>query len=119
MVVSVDFDGTITRAAEPVMEGFNKLAPHCKAVMEELAGMGVEFRLLTARRDCYVPEAVNLCKEWGLPIDLSTPTRKTGADVFIDDRNLGCTGIDWKDIRKQLLKMLKVEKSGFYTEETR
>lgn len=113
MIVSVDFDGTITESTIPGEPGFNVLAPHCKEVMQELADRGVKFVLLTARRPEYLQEALTFCKAWGLPIDLSTPTTKVGADVYIDDKNLGCTHIDWLKIRRELLSLLK---HTFYTE---
>lgn len=105
--VSVDFDGTITRAAEPYEKGFNVIRPYCKEVMDELTRRGVKFLLLTGRRPEYLQEAVSLCKKWRLPIDVSHPKEKIGSDVYIDDKNLGCTEIDWKAIYYQLLDLME------------
>lgn len=109
MLVSVDFDGTITKSSNPEDLGFNSLRPHCKDVMWRLHYMGVEFRLLTGRRDEWTPEAVRLCKEWGLPIDTSQPNRKVISDFYIDDRNLGCVGIDWLCIYDMLRSALALK----------
>lgn len=99
MKVSVDFDGTITQSSDPKEAGFNKIKPYCKEVMDILSkDGGVEFVLLTGRRDEWVPEAVQLCKEWELPIDTSTPTRKQITDIYIDDKNLCCERVDWREI---------------------
>ena len=102
LTVSVDFDGTITQSSDPNTLGFNALRPDCEAVMWSLYYLGVRFRLLTGRRDEWTPEAVRLCKHWNLPIDTSTPNRKMISDVYIDDKNLGCTGIDWRMIYDML-----------------
>lgn len=107
MVVSVDFDGTITQSSDPEEEGFNKIRPFCKEVMQELSEKGVVFKLLTGRRLEWVGEAVSLCREWGLPIDVSTPNTKTISDFYLDDRNLGCRGIDWGEIYQVLCAKLE------------
>ena len=98
LTVSVDFDGTITKSSDPSSSDFNVLRPWCKESMSLLSELGVKFYLLTGRRDEYTQEAIDLCKKWKLPIDLSAPHRKIITDVYIDDNNLGCTGIDWSAI---------------------
>lgn len=98
LTVSVDFDGTITKSSDPSSSDFNVLRPQCRESMLILDTLGVKFYLLTGREDKYTEEAVNLCKKWRLPIDLSAPHRKIITDVYIDDNNLGCTGIDWSAI---------------------
>lgn len=95
MRVSVDFDGTITQNSTFGARGFNKIRPDCKETMDLLTEMGVQFVLLTGRLPEWIPEAVQLCKQWGLPIDTSTPNTKTISDYYIDDRNIGCKEIDW------------------------
>lgn len=102
MIVSVDFDGTITEASSPDKPGFNVLRPACAQVMWKLHHMGVKFYLLTGRREEWIPEAVQLCKKWGLPIDTSHPNTKVISDFYIDDKNIGCVGIDWLRIYDML-----------------
>lgn len=109
MKVSVDFDGTITMSGDPKSVGFNKIRPGCKEALDRLSEAGIEFYLLTGREEKYVHEAVSLCKKWGLPIDTDNPTRKTISDVYIDDKNLGCTGISWDFIAMQLIEKLAFE----------
>lgn len=98
MIISVDFDGTITQSSNPKEEGFNKLRPECRYFMWKMAELGVKFILLTGRRDEWVQEAVDLCKKWKLPIDTTTPTRKQIADYYFDDRNFPKREIDWTDL---------------------
>lgn len=117
MIVSVDFDGTITRSSDPQSAGFNCIRPGCKETLLSLNKMGVKFLLLTGRRPEWTPEAVELCKKWKLPIDVEHPNTKRISDVYIDDRNIGCTGIDWDMLRRQLYSMLLEKKSGSHHKE--
>lgn len=105
--VSVDFDGTITKAPHYGDLGYNELRPECKEVMNALYPLGVTFRLLTGRQEEYLQEALDLCRAWDLPIDLSSPTRKTITDFYIDDKNLGCLGIDWGSVYRILYAEVK------------
>lgn len=109
MIVSVDFDGTITQSSDPLNSGFNKIRPGCKKALLTLHAMGVEFRLLTGRRSEWISEAVNLCKKWELPIETDLPNLKRISDFYIDDRNLGCGEIDWKQIQDALYQELGKE----------
>ena len=112
LTVSVDFDGTITKSSDSGSPDFNVLRPWCKESMVLLDTLGVKFYLLTGREDRYTEEALNLCRKWELPIDLSNPHRKIIADVYIDDRNLGCTGIDWSTIYYMLYyRVLSIKSS--------
>ena len=110
MVVSVDFDGTITKSSDFNNDGFNVIRPGCKKAMQELTKIGVQFVLLTGRSPEWVGEAVRLCQEWALPIDVSTPNTKRITDIYIDDKNLGCTGIDWKVIYRQIYALAYLER---------
>lgn len=118
MIVSVDFDGTITQSSDPTNSGFNKIRPDCKRVMDVLSCLGVEFVLLTGRKPEWVSEAVKLCKKWNLPIDTSTPNTKRICDVYIDDKNLGCVGIDWKVIFSMLYAQISLSELGGKDEES-
>lgn len=106
LTVSVDFDGTITQAAHPGSAGFNELAPACKEAMTNLHDLGVRFYLLTSRRE-YLEEAVDKCKEWGLPIQTWDPNVKKMTDFYIDDKDVSCQRIDWEQIYAFLYSVLE------------
>lgn len=97
LTVSVDFDGTITQSSDPTSPGFNSISPSCKEVMEALNKIGVRFYLLTAR-STYLQEALNKCEEWKLPIYTLNPREKKMTDFYIDDKDVSCRGVDWKEI---------------------
>lgn len=106
LTVSVDFDGTITQAAHPGSAGFNELAPSCKEAMTNLHDLGVRFYLLTSRRE-YLEEAVDKCKEWGLPIQTWKPNEKKMTDFYIDDKDVSCQRIDWEQIYAFLYSVME------------
>lgn len=116
LTVSVDFDGTITRSSDPNSADFNRIKDFCHSTIVDLSKKGVKFILLTGRRPEWVKEAVQLCKKWGLPIDTSTPNTKRISDVYIDDRNLGCTGIDWQVIYSMLNDKLIASQNKYLVE---
>lgn len=109
MIISVDFDGTITKAAHPDEVGFNQLRPHCKEVMSLLSLLGVKFLLLTGRESRYISEAVQLCERWGLPIDTEYPNIKRSSDFYIDDKNIDTKEIDWIKIYNKIVYKLVEE----------
>lgn len=98
ITVSVDFDGTITKSAEHGQEGFNVLRENCKESMDYLSKRGVSFYLLTARQE-YLQEAIDLCKEWNLPICTVNPTEKKITNWYIEDRAVGVSAVDWVEIK--------------------
>lgn len=105
LTVSVDFDGTITESTIAGDRGFNQIRYMCKEMMDELSKMGVRFILLTARKK-YLKEAIDLCKKWELPIDVSTPNEKQDSDYYIDDKALGGMEIDWIKIGYMLSRVI-------------
>lgn len=98
ITVSVDFDGTITKSAEHGQEGFNVLRENCKESMDYLSKRGVSFYLLTARQE-YLQEAIDLCKEWDLPICTTNPTVKKITNWYIEDRAVGVGNVNWAEIK--------------------
>lgn len=109
ITVSVDFDGTITKSAEHGQEGFNVLRENCKESMDYLSKRGVSFYLLTARQE-YLPEAINLCKEWDLPIFTRNPTVKKITDWYIEDRAVGAGAVDWVEIKNFFTEEIKKQR---------
>ncbi|MDR1720408.1 MAG: hypothetical protein LBR67_09880 [Dysgonamonadaceae bacterium] len=102
MIIAVDFDGTIVEHAYPKI---GRPIPFAFEVLKKLQEETDHTLLLwTMREGELLDEALKFCEEKGLRFyavnknhpdeePLSAP-RKLGADVFIDDRNLG--GIpDW------------------------
>lgn len=98
ITVSVDFDGTITKSAEHGQEGFNVLRENCKEAMDYLSKRGVSFYLLTARHE-YLPEAIDLCRKWDLPICTTNPTVKKITNWYIEDRAVGVSDVNWVEIK--------------------
>lgn len=59
--------------------------------------------LSSARYGWYRKLAREFIDEHDLPIEVPAARLKPQCDVFVDDRNLGCGGIDWLRITRQLL----------------
>jgi hydroxymethylpyrimidine pyrophosphatase-like HAD family hydrolase len=117
-VIAVDFDGTITE--EKAMSHQMTLRPHCKEVLTWLANRkDVVLVLWTCRTAESLYEAMKFLKQHNM-LDLFAAVndqlpevkkkyhpkvaRKVGADIYIDDRNLYMSTVDWKDIQKVLQK---------------
>lgn len=109
ITVSVDFDGTITKSAEHGQEGFNVLRENCKESMDYLSKRGVSFYLLTARQE-YLQEAIDLCKEWDLPICTTNPTVKKITNWYIEDRAVGVGNVNWAEIKNFFTAEIKKQR---------
>jgi hypothetical protein len=113
LIIAVDFDGTIT--TEPaISEGARVLQPNCKRVLQRLHKDGVKLILWTCRTGIHYDEA----REFLMSEDMYNlfdahndnipeviakypdTARKVGADFYIDDKNMLCTGIDWLAIEE-------------------
>jgi len=111
LLIAVDFDGTIVEDAYP---GIGKPQLFAFETMKRLQNDGHRLILWTYRYGKKLDEAVNFCKENGLEfyaVNSSFPneeysgteSRKIGADLFIDDRNIGGF-IGWGEIYQLLTK---------------
>ena len=111
LIIAVDFDGTIVEDAYPEI-GEAKIFAF--DTMKRLQKDGHRLILWTYRHGKRLDEAVAFCKENGIEfyavnknyneevLDDTIP-RKLGADIFIDDRNIGGF-IGWGEIYQQLTK---------------
>ncbi len=98
MVIAIDFDGTIARTKYPTILGE---VPGAKEAMEQLHNAGHYLILWTCRKGEHLNDAINWMLDRGIPFDrvnASSPVdierwgddgRKIGADVYIDDKNIG------------------------------
>ena len=100
IVVAVDFDDTIM-----YKENYQwKLFPNIRQSLINLCKQEFVFILNTCRDDMALVEAVNFIRDNKLPINIPLDRRKVQADIYIDDKNLDCNGIDWKEIEQKLLR---------------
>ncbi len=96
MVIAVDFDGTIVEHEYPAI---GKPIPFAIETLLQLQKDGHKLILWTVREESLLLEAIDYCAERGLyfyAVNANYPgeekgkaARKLGADLFIDDRNLG------------------------------
>jgi hypothetical protein len=116
MTIAVDFDGTIVEHAYP------KIGKPIPFALEVLRQLQQEYRhkliLWTMREGRLLREAVEYCEKNGVRFyacNKNYPeeeyregdSRKIGADVYIDDRNIGGL-LDWGLIHKILTDDSKV-----------
>jgi len=111
LLIAIDFDGTIVEDAYP---GVGKPQLFAFETMKRLQNDGHRLILWTYRHGNKLDDAVNFCKENGLEfyaVNSSFPneeytgteSRKIGADLFIDDRNIGGF-IGWGEVYQLLTK---------------
>ena len=122
VVICVDFDGTCVTNEYPEI---GKDVPNCIEVLKKLNEKKVNIILLTQRDGKKLTDAVewfkkNDIKLYGINDNPSqsswSKSRKVYADLYIDDRNLGCpitlhrslsdkVFVDWKKVEKMLKEM--------------
>ena len=125
LIIAIDFDGTIVEDAYPAI-GEEKIFAF--DTIKRLQKDGHRIILWTYRHGEKLEEAVAFCKKNGVEFyavnknyneevyDQSIP-RKLGADIFIDDRNIGGF-IGWGIIYQQLTKEeppKREKKKGFFS----
>lgn len=99
MIIAIDFDGTIVEHAYPEI---GKPIPFAIDSLQQIQKDGHKLILWTVRRGRLLQEAIDYCAERGLYFYAENEnyrgeteeraqevSRKLGADLFIDDRNLG------------------------------
>ena len=124
-IIAIDFDGTIVednypKVGKPMLFAFE--------TMKRLQNDGYRLVLWTYRSGSKLDDAVLFCKEKGVDfyaVNNSFPnetydskdSRKIGADIFIDDRNIGGF-IGWGKVYQELTNekapSLKGTKKGFF-----
>lgn len=96
MIIAIDFDGTIVEHKYPAI---GKAIPFAIETLLQLQKDKHKLILWTVREGQLLQDAVDYCTERGLcfyAVNENYPgenkekaSRKLGADMFIDDRNLG------------------------------
>lgn len=107
--VAVDFDNTLIKKIKYPSIKY-ELLPYAKEAIRDMSRLGVEFILHTARTGWFRIPSILFIKFNNLPIKTPIFNKKIKADLYIDDSNLYCKRIDWKEIKQELLKEL--EKKG-------
>lgn len=120
-IILIDFDGTITDDSEQY-PNIGKLRPFAREVINKYYNLGHCILIFTCRCD----EEETKAKQWLLNHDIKfchinqnckvrieqyqNDTRKLGAHIHIDDRNLDTLyneSIDWKEIDHKLEYVLQ------------
>ena len=106
-VVAVDFDGTITKDNRfPDVIGV--VRDGCKEAIDYIRQKN-KVVLWTCRCGEYLDEAVRFLQENGIEVDAvnddicgkyGKTDRKIMADIYIDDKNIFCTEVDWAEIKR-------------------
>lgn len=104
--VAVDFDKCLINEI-PMLTTKYTLKDDAKRVIENLSEKGFEFILNTGRYGWYYKSAVDFIKKEKLPIKIEKKENKIPADIYIDDCNIFCKEINWKEIEKELIRKLK------------
>lgn len=106
MIVAVDFDNCLVEYADTPFGEFT-LKPCAKEVISKYANLGVEFVLNSARYGSYLEPALEFIEKEALPIKHISSMEKINADIYIDDKNIFCKEVDWKEIDKELERLLR------------
>lgn len=116
LVIAVDFDGTISTDPNMALRRNLTIQPHCHRVLCRLHDSGAKLILWTCRSGRVLEEAIDFLVVTDLYrlfttindqlpeiVEKYSPnvSRKVGADVYIDDKNLGTT-INWLEIEKAI-----------------
>lgn len=123
-IIAVDFDGTIVDDAYPEI---GKAKMFAFDTLKRLQNDGHRLVLWTYRHGRKLDEAVSFCKDNGIEfyaINNTFPnevfegkeSRKIGADIFIDDRNIGGF-IGWGKVYQLLTNEEPpiIKKKGFFS----
>lgn len=116
-VIAIDFDGTCVTNEYPKL---GKLLPNCVEILKKILEKKNKLVLLTQRDGKELTEAIkwfndNKIKLYGINDNPQQNTwnksRKVYADIYIDDRNLGCPLTTHKSLSsKPFVDWFKVEK---------
>ena len=115
MIICVDFDGTCVTNEYP---NIGKDLPNCVDVLRKLNEKKVDIILLTQRDGKPLDDAVKWFREndidlYGINDNPEQATwshsRKVYANLYIDDRAIGCPlsqgAVDWKAVERILMEM--------------
>lgn len=101
-ILAVDFDGTITKRSNfPNKPNAEDIKEGCVRVLKHLKEAGCTIILWTCREGKYKEDAIEYCREMGIPIDyvnenckeiveaFESCSPKIFANYYIDDMNIG------------------------------
>ncbi len=97
-VIAVDFDGTLTDDTPYPVTG--QIREYCKQALDNITRLGNKFILNTCRTGSELVEAQQFIISHELPITVPDNPGKVRADLYIDNKNIGVTKIDWKKIEQ-------------------
>lgn len=104
LVVAVDFDGTITKDND-FPHNIGVLRDGCKEAIDYIRQQH-KVIIWTCRNGEYLEEMEQFLRDNqiaydGINTDIYPKTdRKIMADIYIDDKNIFCNGIDWVKIKE-------------------
>ena len=121
MVISIDFDRTITE--KNIFPEIGKVREHAFEAIQNLQAAGHKCILWTCREGKYLDEARVFLRLNGIELDgfnyspYQLQSRKIVADVYIDDKNVFMVDdVDWYKIEEYVLslgdKEVKIVKDG-------
>ena len=106
MIVAIDFDNTLVQPIEYPCTRY-ELAEHARDVIERLSKKGVQFVLCSARFGWYRLPMLWFIWRSGLPIKCTLFGKKPMADIYVDDRNIYCNGVNWLDVEKEIVRIFE------------
>lgn len=124
-ILAVDFDGTITKKSRfPHKPSAEDISDRCVEVLQGLKKAGCTIILWTCREGKYKEDAVEYCREMGIPIDyvnencdaikeaFESCSPKIFANYYIDDMNIGGF-IGWDAVEEIVTRDLVREMGGY------
>lgn len=120
-IVAIDFDETIATNGYPDIKNA-KLLPYAKKGIEKIQEAGWRTVLWTCRENQYLIDAIEFLRENEIFLDAHNEniltnreyeelgyvdSRKIGADVYIDDRNIN-GDINWEKIAEKLINIYDI-----------
>ena len=108
LTVAVDFDNCLVEYADNPLGEFI-LKPDARGVIGKDHSQGVRFILNTSRYGRYLLPAIKFIKEERLPIEIRLSLSKISADLYIDDHNIFCKEVNWRDVDRELRRILDVQ----------
>lgn len=116
MIIAIDFDGTIVQNRYPEI---GQMLPNAGDVIREWQRQGHKIIINSCRAGTPFIEMVNYLDKSRIPYDAvnenlperineyGSDTRKISADIYIDDKCLFCSKINWEDIRYRVAQKTK------------
>ena len=99
-IVAVDFDGTITKDNK-FPDTIGVVRDGCKEAIDYIRQKN-KVILWTCRSGEYLDEAILFLQDNGIEVDGVNGKQhgKLMADIYIDDKNIFCTEVDWAEVKR-------------------